>query len=396
MSLLDITLCTIIVLIGINLGKLYGGFSPKERKWLLLLFLFHLCITLVFNFYVSANGGDAVKYWNLPKAHSFQEIWGLVVNRRASSFIYFMNYVPSHTLDLSFFTGNLLYSTFGFLGFVYLFKMCKELFPNTEKLYGLRFFGIPLFPWIFFLPNLHFWSSGIGKDAILFFCCITFFYAFLKLRKRYGLLLFGILLSVLIRPHITVFLLSALTLAYVFDGRLKNYQKLIFISAFIAALAFMSEYLLTFIQIENFKISTIENFANNRASSLSASRTESNIDVSSYPYALKVFTFLYRPLFFDIVGILAVLASFENLILILFTFLILRNKPLASFRKSHFSIKAMPLFFLLGTLAFSLILGNLGIMLRQKNMFFPLFLLFGLYVLYQNKTLLKGESINPK
>ncbi|MEZ4818192.1 MAG: hypothetical protein R2776_09525 [Flavobacteriaceae bacterium] len=394
MTLLDITITIILILIGLNLGKLYRGFDKREQKWLRLLFLFHFGITIVFSFYISSNGGDAIKYWNLPKLATFQEVWNLVVTRRASSFIYFINYFPSNVLSLSFFTGNLIYSVVGFLGFVYIFKIVKQLFIDYDSLLKVKFFGVPLFPWILFLPNLHFWSSGIGKDAILFFCCIAFFYGFLNLKKRFKLLLVVSLLTLIIRPHIAVFLFGAITVAYLIDGRLKGYQKLFFFLVFLVGLFTMADYLLVFIQIENFEITTLENFANNRALDLSKGRTESSIDVSSYPFILKVFTFLYRPLFFDIIGVLAILSSIENLILILFTLKIIFSKPFLGFKKGHFVTKAMPIFFLIGTLSFSLILGNLGIMLRQKNMLFPIFIVFGLWVIYSNSKYTLDEDSN--
>ncbi|MAP55562.1 hypothetical protein [Altibacter sp.] len=385
MVLLDICICTIIFLVGVNLKNFFSGFSNIEKRWLTGLFFFHFFIAVVFHFYIATNGGDAIKYWMLPKNGTFDDVWFLVVNQRASSFIYFFNYFPSNVLDLSMFTGNMLYALVGYTAFIYWFKIFKSLFPNGVILNGLTLFRVPLFPLLLFLPNLHFWSSGIGKDAILFFCISIFLYALLDIKKRLGLMGVSILLSLLIRPHITLFLLLAFSLGYLIDGRLKVYQKIAVFLVLAIGFASIFNYVVQFIQLESLEVSSVEEFASTRVSNLSEQRTESGVDISAYPFPLKVFTFLYRPLFFDIIGVFAILSSFENVILLLFTVTVLVNKPIIAFRKGSYILKGAIIFFIMGSVSFSLILGNLGIMLRQKNMFIPGFLLFGIWVLYYRK-----------
>ena len=138
-----------------------------------------------------------------------------------------------------------------------------------------------------------------------------------------------------------------------------------------------------FVQLESLETEVIENYTSDKASNLNRDQTGSGVDISGYPFPLKLFTFLYRPLFFDINGILAILSSFENFILVLLSFSIFRKKPISAFKKSHRIIKGGIIFFLLGSSAFSLILGNLGIMLRQKNMLMPWLILFVISVYYQ-------------
>jgi hypothetical protein len=390
MTLLDICICTIIFLVGFNLKNFFSGFNSSDKRWLNRLFFFHFLVAITFHFYIDANGGDAIKYWNLPKYGTFEDVWFLVVNRRASSFMYFFNFFPANTLELSMFTGNMIYALLGYLGFIYLFKTIKELFIDAETLYSIKLLRVSIFPLFLFLPNLHFWSSGIGKDVILFFCIIIFLYSLLDVRKRMVLFLISLLLSILIRPHITLFLLIAFSVGYLIDGRLKGYQKILVFLMLIAGFVSMFQYVVQFIQLDSLEVSSIEEFANTRVSNLSRQRTESSIDITSYPFPLKVFTFLYRPLFFDITGALAILSSFENLILLIFTIVVMANKPIKAFRRSSHLMKGMIIFFIVGAISFSLILGNLGIMLRQKNMFIPFFFIFGIWVLYYRKNGNKG------
>lgn len=382
MILLDICITAIVFLIGFNLKNLFSGISTSE-KWILdRLFFFHFIIAIAFHFYINNFGGDAIHYWETPKTLSFNTIMELVKGGSASGVIYLINYIPSNVLQLSLFTGNMMYGCLGYLGFIYILKTLKDIFGDFSTLSQIKLFNIPLFPWIWFLPNFHFWSSGIGKDTILFFCIALFVYCLQNLKKRWFLWIISMFLALIIRPHILLFLIISFGIGYVFDGRLKNYQKAMIGLIFILGFVLIFQYVLQFVQLESLETSVIEDYTSTKASNLNKAGSGSGIDISGYPFPLKIFTFLYRPLFFDINGILAVVASLENLVLLYFSILIIWGKPLAALKKSNFLLKGMIVYFLLGAVAFSLILGNLGIMLRQKNMFIPLFVIFGSWVLY--------------
>ena len=305
--------------------------------------------------------------------------------------MYIINYIPSNIFDLSFFTGNMIYSLMGYLGFIYLYRILKPILVDRKTLSKLKLFGVPIFPWIWFLPNLHFWSSGVGKDSLLFFSIALFVYSLQKLRARWIALVLSMIISLSIRPHITLFLLLSFGIAYIFDGRLKAYQKMFIFLMFLIGFISIFDYVVEFVQLESLETSVIEEYTSTKASKLNQASSGSGVDISGYPFLFKVFTFLYRPLFFDINGILAVVASCENFILLCFSFLLFRNRPFRVFKKASFLLKGMVIYFIIGSIAFSLILGNLGIMLRQKNMFIPLMFIFGLWVLYEKKGQIKDR-----
>jgi hypothetical protein len=267
---------------------------------------------------------------------------------------------------------------------VYFYAILRLKIPLLYNLRKNKIFGLPIFPYLLFLPNLHFWSSGIGKDSLVFFCIALFFYSSLKASKHVFGIIISIGLSFVIRPHVTLFMLMALGLGIAFDGRLKSYQKifinLIFSAIFVGAI----NYVMNFLQLESLDTEAVEEFSNNRVSNLSNDRTSSSIDTSSYPYPLKIFTFLFRPLFFDASGLLGLVASVENLFLLFFFIKILRSRFLKGFKNSSYLIKASGFLFLMGALSFSLILGNLGIMLRQKTPFIMMLIIFGYSIIVMN------------
>lgn len=384
MTLLDISICIIIFLIGFNLKNAFPLFNKQDRKFINKLFFFHFSVAIAFNYLVANGGGDAIVYWNFPKVSEMSAVMDIIERGSASGVVYLINYFPSHVLELSFFTGNMAYALLGFLGFIYLYHVTKTTFPETNYFAGFKIFGIPIFPWIWFLPNLHFWSSGIGKDTLLFFCIALFVFSLQHLKKRFFGVLLSVLLSLVIRPHITLFLIVSFGIGYTFDGRLKSYQKVIIFLLFALLFGSIFSYVLDFVKLESLESQSIADYTSNKAAKLNQADSSSGLDISGYPYPIKVFTFLYRPLFFDVNGVLAILASIENLILMIFTIKVLRNKPMKGFKRANFLLKGAMIYFVLGALSFSLILGNLGIMLRQKNMFYPLFFLFGFWVYYRN------------
>jgi hypothetical protein len=85
---------------------------------------------------------------------------------------------------------------------------------------------------------------------------------------------------------------------------------------------------------------------------------------------------LFRPFIFDIISIPFLLASIENIILLVLTIRFFGSKPITSFKRAPFVIKGMVYFLIIGTLAFSQSLGNLGIMIRMRNMFLPGLIIF--------------------
>jgi hypothetical protein len=178
----------------------------------------------------------------------------------------------------------------------------------------------------------------------------------------------------------------ALGLGIAFDGRLKSYQKVFITLVFTGVFVGTVNYVMNFVQLESLDTETVTEYSNTRASNLADKKgTTSAVDTTSYPYPLKIFTFLFRPLFFDANGILGIVASLENLFLLLFFIKIIRNKPLKGFKYSSYLVKASGFLFLMGALSFSLILGNLGIMLRQKIPFIMVLIIFGYSINLTNK-----------
>ena len=377
--MLDIIVCIILFIIGINLKNCFQSFDAYDKRILTWLFLWHIAVGIGYFFYIlMTGGGDAWGYWDIPKNEGWNVILSTIQNDSASGYVFLLNYFPSKVLNLSFFTGSMMYVLLGYAGFVFLYKIIQENIPDYKVLENVRVLHIPIFPYFLFLPNINFWTAGLGKDTIIFFSIIIFLYAIKNIKKRFGYIIIATLLSVFIRPHILLFLFMSYGLATTFDKKIKAYQKVFLYIIFISLFLILLPRVMSFVKIENLDTDTIEAYAAKQAGALASKEgTESAIDISSYPYPLKVFTFLFRPLFVDMPTLLGIIASVENSFLLIFFGMVLRRKPLPAFWQGSLTSKTLIIFFVAGTLIFPLILGNLGIILREKTPFIIVLIIFG-------------------
>ena len=370
---LDFLYIPLIVMAGMGFINLFRTeLSPNNYKSLQYLFFFHLALGVYYCFFIQ---GDAIGYWRVPKAYSFKTFTEGLFNGEGTMFMMALNFLFSNLLGMSYLSNTLLFSLLGFMGMSFFYMVAVKTIPYTKILNGYA-----LFPLLFFLPNLHFWSSGVGKDTTLFLCIGMFAYGIMKPFKRAPLIALGLLLAMAIRPHMVLFLFVGFGVAYVFGGKVSALQRIIFSVVLIGAGLAILPSVMEFAKIEEASAAGFEEFATNKADVLSRSHTGSAIDISSYPFPLKVLTFWFRPLFFDARNINGLVASAENLLLVVIFIMAMRLKPLKAFKAAPFVIKGLVIFLIVGTLAFSQSLGNVGIMIRMRNMFLPGMVIFILWV----------------
>ncbi|MDO5509769.1 MAG: hypothetical protein Q4F57_03645 [Weeksellaceae bacterium] len=375
----------LVLLFGFTLKYRFKALKDKDFRLVDFLWMYHLILATGFYFYILTFGGDSYSYWYFTQHYTYEQTLLSFQKTGSSTFLLrLINYYPANLLDLSFFTGTMIYATLGYWGFLYLVLSIKELFPLYRQLHRIKIVNISIFPIMLFLPNLHFWSSGVGKDSVVFFAVCMFIYGVLQPFKRWYLILIAAIISYGIRPHMTLFLFSGFGAAYILLSKIPMYQKVMIIM--IAGVAFfpLLGKVLEFAKIEEASIEAFSDFSQNKAGALSRT-AGSAVNLAALPYPLQVLTFLFRPLFFDANNIFALFSSIENVIWITLTVNFIRNKPMMVFRKSNFAILGAFLYWLIGALAFAPVMGNLGIIIRERNMMLPAFLLFSIAGLAQTK-----------
>lgn len=370
---LDLLYIPIIVLLGLGFINLFSSqLTERDQQVLRKLFFFHLLMGTYYCFFIQ---GDAIGYWRIPKTYTFETFKEGLFNGEGTMFMYAFNFLFSNLLNMSYLSNTLLFSLLGFMGLTFFYLVAVQTVP-----YNKIISGYVLFPLIFFLPNLHFWSSGVGKDTTLFLCIAMFSYGIMKPFTRIPLLVISMLLAMAIRPHIVLFLMVGFGLAYVLGGKVSGFQRVLFSAVMIGIGLAILPSVMEFAKIEEASAESFDKFAQDKASVLSRSHTGSAVDISSMPFPLKVLTFWFRPFFFDVRNLNGLIASLENLVLVIVFIKAMRAKPLRAFKAAPFVIKGLVFFLIVGTLAFSLSLGNVGIMIRMRNMFLPGMLIYLMWV----------------
>jgi hypothetical protein len=280
------------------------------------------------------------------------------------------------SLGLSFESMMLLFSSFGYIGFVYAYLFFRENIPIDIKVFK----RYDLLTLLLFLPNMHFWTASLGKGSLIFMGLMLFVVAIKRPKQRILILLLGGFIVYMIRPPVMLFVLSG-----VMVGLLTGREKLgvgtriIFVLASLAFLYNASTTILGVVQIDSNSENVVDDFqdyANAQSDRLETSG--SGVDMQSYPLPFKFFTFWFRPLFVDSPGILGLFSSAENLVYLLLFFKICNLRFIGFIRKSPYMVKMSAITFLLASYAMTFVMSNLGIIMRQKTMV----MYFGFFVVY--------------
>lgn len=362
MQFTDLFFIPLTVIIGLlYIKQIAADLSAGHQTVLRKLFFYHLVIGAYYAFFLF---GDANSYWNVSRTYSFNDFKEGIFDGEGTQFMRAFTFPFSNLLGMSYLANTLFFSLIGFIGMTLFYRVALQTIPfNTKQ------FGYALFPLIFFIPNLHIWSVAIGKDTLLFFCIGAFTFGLLKPIKRLPLIILAIMLSLAIRPHITLFLFVGFGLAYIMDGKVSTTQRILLSVVLLGAGLAILPSVLEFARIEDASADAFDKFAQEKTGALSRGNVGSSVDISSYPFPLKVLTFWFRPALFDVRNLNGLIAALENLLLLMVFIKAMRTSPIRAFKAAPFVIKGLVIFLVVGTLAFSQSLGNMGIMIRMRNMF---------------------------
>lgn len=342
------------------------------------LFFYHLFFAIVYYTYALFNPSDSKKYFERPQYDGWA--WGDFFGT-STTFIDFLSYPFVNFLGFNYEMMMLLYAWLGFMGFVYAYLFFRENIPIK-----IEVFNVDLLVLLLFLPNMHFWTASLGKGAPIFLGLMMYAYAIKDAKSRWMILAISSVLIYFIRPHVFLFVAVGTILGYM-TGReqISLSRKLLITTVMVVGLVLAKDTILNMAGLDGSGdlVQEFENFSETRSSELS--KSTSGVDMASYPLPLKLFTFWFRPLFFDAPGLLGIIVSFENLIYLLLFAKILKKDFISFIKKSPVSVKMSLTVFFLSSLALTFVMSNLGIIMRQKSMvmYFLFFVIF--YYLAQKK-----------
>jgi len=359
-----------------SLIKKHPWFSKKMMNG---LFLYHLFFFGVYYTYSLFNNSDSKSYFESPQDPNLGwfDFFGT-----STTFIDFISWPFINVLGFNYEMMMILFAWFGYIGFIYAYLFIRENIPISVKVFK----NVDFLYLILFLPNMHFWTVSLGKGAPIFMGLMLFAYAIKEPKSRLFTLLLGSFIIYFIRPHVFLFVAVGTVLGFMTGKEKISFgKKLMIYVGMIGGLILVQDQILAVANLSGSDdlISDFENFSEDRSEDLSSSG--SGVSMASYPLPLKLFTFWFRPLFFDAPGVLGLIVSAENLIYLLLFFKICRKSFINFLKKSPVTVKMSLTVFLLTSLAMTFVMSNLGIIMRQKSMvmYFLFFVIY--YFLAQEK-----------
>lgn len=342
------------------------------------LWAYHLLFSWIFYRFVLTNGGDAIGYWELSadpsgSGETWLAHWGL-----GTFFVQWLNYLPVRILGLEFLTGHFLYAALSFIGFRELLGMLHSQQGEFREGWQEKVWVLLLFS-----PNLHFWTAGIGKEALLWLGLILVLKGLVNFPRYWLVMCAGILLTFLTRPFSSLILVAVLLLILPFQKFFQPYRKWALMTS---ALLLLSIGIYKWWQGYNqfgFSLTWIGEMFREQMGFLSAFKARSEVPMETYTLPERMWTVLFRPLWENPGDLWQIAASLENSIAILMMLLGLAGLFLKERR-------TIPAFLITGTvvwalmcLLFAFTLNNLGIMMRMKSIYMVIFYLTACFLFFR-------------
>lgn len=355
----------ILILYGFLVATIRQTNSVISSLFMWIFFATHFVLSITYTIYALNSASDSRKYFQVASnAQEWFPLFGV-----GTDFINFLVWPFSSLFSLSYFSVMIIFSSFGLLGILLLYRAAKENIGNPFS--ATHVFGITEI--LFLLPNLHFWTSSIGKGSVIILGLGLFFFGLSRFNRRIPHILIGAGIIYLVRPHILFALVVATFVgALLTNTGIKRVYKLAIIFACSLFIFFISDNVVEFTEVTNYNIFNSNELKERREA---LAQSTSGFDISSYSFPLKLFTFWFRPLFVDAPNAVGFIVSFENLYyLYIFSFVIIYGYKYWSQLNGWYRICIF--MFILASIVLSQVTGNLGIALRQKAQIMPLLFIF--------------------
>lgn len=273
----------------------------------------------------------------------------------------------------------LVYNIIGFIGMLAFASALQQVVSDKSR--NVRRLALITV----LLPGLSFWSVAIGKDALSFMGAGLATWSALAISQRYPALALGVLAIFVARPHMAGLLLVAAALSLLFASRMGIAKKAMLVIVMFPLAAFAVVTGAKFVGLGDVAgLNEVEDFVERRQQLNRGGG--SSVDISAMSLPLRLFTYLFRPLFFDGMGLLGLVISFENLfILILVIAAVVGKIRKKNSVLNRFAVTFFVLFVGIAWVLLANVTANLGIAVRQKWMFMPMLMLLVFSFAFRDK-----------
>jgi len=352
------------------------AFPDRDRRRFdvyLPLLLLHVAMAVAYWLYHFEAAMDAFTYYRDP--YNFYQQFGPLSS--GTHFITWVVQTLRSAVGGSFLDYFLLFQCFGMIGFALLIRSFIEVADSLQT----------EVPWLLylllFLPGLHFWSVAIGKDAPMFMAVALAVWASIRIGRRFVWMALAVAAMLLIRPHVGAVVMLAVFVAFITARGVSPITRLVLIPPAIAGLVATLLMAGEQLGIDFSDAETVTDFVQYQQGLNET--MGSGASIASLPFPLKVFTLLFRPLFFDAAGAMAYAVSFENVaLLFLFGALAAYWRDLFRLMGRVYHVTFCAVFSVTLIIGLSLVNYNLGLGQRQKMMVMPaVLLIFATIYLYR-------------
>jgi hypothetical protein len=339
----------------------FSWFTVHKNNRTLALFLIivmlHVITSYVYYVFVQSNDADTKLY--------YYDIYGFYSNGfgLGTMFVVYVTQSMRGIFGGSYLDYFLFYQFMGVWGLALLMRTMQETASVLETPLP------PLLIGLLFLPGLYFWTSAIGKDPALFLACALAVWSCFRISNRWFWFGVAVAAMALFRAHIALLTVVSLALALVAGrGVPKIARGLLAVAALVSGYFLLST-LQSELRVELSSVGAIANYVELQTSA--ATRGEDNTLVGA-AFPIKLISVLYRPLFFDATSAFSIIASFQNVVLILISIMLVRNFRLwVELFRSSLAIRFATIHFFAIYTLLAFAYYNVGLGLRQREMATP-------------------------
>ncbi len=381
---MDLLILAVVVIGVLALAHRIADQNGLSPNLIWALFVVHWLVSMV---YMIGLHGDWVAYIEQGRELADKNGFEFEYLTPGTNFIRAIVHFLFLQADFSTWVLFSLFQLSGFLGLVFLAStLLPFLNMDNQTLSGL----------IVFLPGLHVWTCAVGKDSLIFLPLCFVLYSLVYGRYSVIFLILSVVVVFMIRPHVATGLVIAAGIAAVFSS--TSYSIGFKVAALVftgIAFAILLPFLQDFLGINFF---TSENVEGRLTRMEEKTQTgNSAVELGQYSPPMRLFTYMFRPLFLEAKSLIWLAASIENSILLIGCLLLLNiNIGLALIKNFHFPV----IFALVFSVGMWLTLGsstsNLGLAMRQKTMFLPTMMFLFCYLRYASKTPIDLDNYYPE
>ena len=362
---------TFVGFAGIVLGLLAAlwmssSYTNRKIGFFALIASMHVVTAVIYYQYVQTNDADTKLYYFDPYGFYFLDF-----SLGTTFVVYFVQWMRV-LMGGSYLDYFLLFQAFGLWGIALLIRTLEELAEVLGQHWP------PIFTIMMFMPGMYFWTSAIGKDAPLFLACAMVLWSTMAISRRWVWFGLAIAIMVLFRLHVALVAVAALALTLMTGRGFSPTLRALLIVAIIPVLYVLVGTIQSSLKLDLASVGSVANYVELQTTTFATAAGDAE-GLVTRAFPVRLISLLYLPIFIGAGGLFGFVASFQNVFMLYVSSVLVRESRSwsAMFRQS-FPVRFATIFLIAMIAMLTVMYYNIGLGLRQREMFTPaLYLVFG-------------------